>query len=147
MGWTYPPRRLSALTEFPVRHEVAVRREAPSLPGGVKGLAAGLSQQAGEAEGSPTVEMHGRAVSSADNDGTGRYCQTIRVRQARREGVREEPVVMLRKRVAGSNLVDVGRIAARDSRRWWGQLRSRLCDAGGEATLKVCGVGVAMLSE
>jgi hypothetical protein len=54
---------------------------------------------------------------------------------------------MLRKRVAGSNLVDVGRIAARDFRRWWGQLRSRLCDAGGEATLKVCGVGVAMLSE
>jgi hypothetical protein len=93
------------------------------------------------------VEMRGRAVSSPDNDGTGRHCQTIRVRQARREGVREEPVVMLRKRVAGSNLVDVGRIAARDFRRWWGQLRSRLCDAGGEATLKVCGVGVAMLSE
>jgi hypothetical protein len=25
---------------------------------------------------------------------------------------------------------------------WWGQLRSRLCDAGGEATVKVCGVTV-----
>jgi hypothetical protein len=61
--------------------QCAARRH--HLPGGVKGPAAGLSQQAGEAEGSPTVGMHGRAVSSPDNDGTGRYCQTVRVRQAR----------------------------------------------------------------
>jgi hypothetical protein len=32
-----------------------------------------------------------RVASSPDNDGTGRYCQTAWVRQARREGVREEP--------------------------------------------------------
>ena len=35
-----------------LRHEVAVRREAPSqLPGGVEGPAAGLSQQAGRSWG------------------------------------------------------------------------------------------------
>ena len=35
-----------------------------------------------------------RAASSPDNDGTGWYCQTVRVRQARREGVRvQKPVV------------------------------------------------------
>lgn len=35
-----------------------------------------------------------RVASSPDNDGTGRYCQTARVRQARREGTRmKKPVV------------------------------------------------------
>jgi hypothetical protein len=29
--------------------------------------------------------------SSPDNDGTGQHCQMVRVRQARRKGVREEP--------------------------------------------------------
>ena len=30
-------------------------------------------------------------ASSPDNDGTGQYCQMVRIRQARREGVREKP--------------------------------------------------------
>ena len=53
---------------------------------------AGLSWQPGEAEGSPSRETPGRAESSPDNAGTCWYCQTVRVRLARREGVREKPV-------------------------------------------------------
>jgi hypothetical protein len=47
---------------------------------------------------------------------------------------------------AGSNLVDVGRSAARTARDGRGrELRSRPDAAGGEAARKVCGVLVAML--
>lgn len=63
------------------------------------------------AERSPTREAPGRAGSSADKAGTARNYQTGRVRRARSEGVREEPVVKLRKRGTGSNLVDMGRVA------------------------------------
>lgn len=49
------------------------------------------SQRPDEAEGSLTRETLVRVASSPDNDGTVRHCQTDRVRQARREGVREEP--------------------------------------------------------
>ena len=56
-------------------------------PGGGEGPAFGLSQQPGEAEGSLTLEVQGRAGSSPDNDGTGRHRQTARARQARRKGV------------------------------------------------------------
>ena len=63
-------------------------------PGGMKGPACGLSQQPAEAEGSLNLEVRVRVGSSPDNDGTGRHCQTARVRQARREGVvTSEPVV------------------------------------------------------
>jgi hypothetical protein len=63
------------------------------------------------AERSPTRETLGRAGSSADKAGTIRDCQTGRVRRAGSEGIREEPVVKLRKRGTGSNLVDMGRVA------------------------------------
>ena len=74
---------------------------------------AGLSQQAGEAGGSLTLEVQGRAGSSLDNAGTGRNRQTGRVRQARREGVTrvnqwQNPL----KCGTGSNLTDVGRAVA-----------------------------------
>jgi hypothetical protein len=50
------------------------------------------------------------------------------------------------KRDAGSNLVDVGRSAARTVRDGCGrELRSRSNAAGGEAARKACGVLVAML--
>jgi hypothetical protein len=50
------------------------------------------------------------------------------------------------KRDAGSNLVDVGRSAARTVRDGGGrELRSRPNAAGGEVARKVCGVLVAML--
>ena len=71
-----------------------------------------------EAGRSPTQETLGRVASGADNAGTGWYCQTARVRLARiRRCTREHQCLTLRKRVAGSNLVDMGRNAARDSRR------------------------------
>jgi hypothetical protein len=63
------------------------------------------------AERSPSRETPVRAGSSADKAGTARDCQTGRVRQARSEGIREEPVAKLRKRGTGSNLVDMGRVA------------------------------------
>ena len=73
---------------------------------------AGLSQQAGEAGGSLTLEVQGRAGSSLDNAGMVRNRQTVRVRQARREGVTrvnqwQNPL----KCGTGSNLTDVGRAA------------------------------------
>ncbi len=89
----------------------------------------------------------GEGGSSPDDVGTRRHCQTARVRLARREGVREEPVSKPRKRGTGSNLADAGRGAARGRRphHGGGQLRSRLPTTGGEATAKNCGVTVAML--
>ena len=60
----------------------------------MKGPICGLSQQAAEAEGSLILGTQVRVASSSDNDGTGRHCQTARVRQARREGTRmQKPVV------------------------------------------------------
>lgn len=81
--------------------------------------------------------------SSPDNDGTGRHYQTVRVRQARRDGVREKPVVRPRKRCASSNLVDTGWCAVS------GSLLRRGSDSapdekpfGAEVMVKVCGVAV-----
>jgi transposase len=67
------------------------RHEAPATERRCKTFSARLSQQPGEAGGSPTWETPGRAASSPDNDGTRRHDRTARVRLARREGVREEP--------------------------------------------------------
>jgi hypothetical protein len=61
--------------------------------GGCETRRSGLSQQSGEAEGSLTPEVWGRAGSSPDNDGTGRHRQTARVRQARETGVTIEPAI------------------------------------------------------
>jgi hypothetical protein len=48
---------------------------------------AGLSRQPGEAEGSLTPELRGRAASGPDNDAARRDCRTARARQARPKGV------------------------------------------------------------
>ena len=66
-----------------VRHEALFDRE------GMKGPSCGPSQRSAEAEGSLILETQGRVGSSPDNDGASRHYQTARVRQARREGVRE----------------------------------------------------------
>jgi hypothetical protein len=55
---------------------------SPSSPGRRSGSV--------EAEGSLTREALGRVASSPYNAGTGRHCQTGRIRQARRRGVRED---------------------------------------------------------
>ena len=115
--------------------------------GGCETRLAGLSQQAGEAGGSLTLEVQGRAGSSLDNAGTVWNRQTVRVRQARREGVTQvnqwlNPL----KCETGSNLTDVGRAAVRADlvsrgRRLVGPIRMR----SGEATVNVCGVAVGRL--
>ena len=80
----------------------------------------GPSQRVAEAGGSLVLEAQGAGGSSPDNDGTGRYCQTARVRQARREGVREEPASKLLKSSTGSNLADMGRSAVHALFDAWG---------------------------
>jgi hypothetical protein len=87
----------------------------------------------------------GMAASSSDNDGTGQHCQMAWVRQARREGVREKPAPERSSRAStSSNLADLGWAAARiraSARRTPGPVSV----VGREATVKVCGVAVAML--
>ena len=108
---------------------------------------AGLSQQAGEAGGSLTLEVQGRAGSSLDNAGTVRNRQTVRVRQARREGVtRVNQWLNPLKCGTGSNLEDGGRAAVHADLKARGRrLHQRLLTPAVEATVKVCGVAVARL--
>jgi hypothetical protein len=111
-----------------------------------KGSTAGPSQRSGEAGGSLIRGSPGRAGSSLDNVGTGRYCQTARVRLARSEGVtRVNQRLKPRNGASGSNLADMGRDAVRDPIPGCGSTPEPVLADGEEATLKACGVGVAML--
>ena len=85
--------------------------------------------------------------SGPDNAGTGRYCQTVRVRQARRTGATlVNQWLNPLKRGTGSNLVNRGRAAVHITAGRPGVVTSKPdCIAGGEATGKVCGVPVARL--
>jgi RNA-directed DNA polymerase len=92
----------------------SVRHEAPLTERSCKGSAAGLSQQAGEAEDSPILETRGRVgavltttgrVGTARRPGSGKQGEKADERNQR---------VRPRKRCAGSNLVDLGRSAAHD---------------------------------
>ena len=77
----------------------------------MRGPTAGLSRQPGEAEGSLTPELRGRAASSPDNDAACGDCRTVRARLARRtvcdasEPVIEPPQAS----TLGSNPIDTGR--------------------------------------
>lgn len=88
-----------------------------------------------------------RAASSPDNDETDWHSQTVRARQAKREGVREEPASeSLSIERTGSNLGDAGRdSSARCPLRRAATPSVGIFFAGPEATSNVCGVGVAML--
>ena len=84
--------------------------------------------------------------SSLDNDGTPRHCQTGWVRQARREGVREEPArESPSNHTTSSNLADLGWVAVRTRDHWRGKLLDRYKVAEREAVRNVCGVRTAML--
>ena len=73
--------------------------------------------------------------SSPDNDGTGRHCQTARVRLARSKGVTEVNQWLIPlKRETGSNLVDVGRAAVRAELSDGEATPKPVIDAGGEAS-------------
>jgi hypothetical protein len=80
---------------------------------------AGLSRQPGEAEGSLTPELRGRAASSPDNDATRQHCRMAWARQARRTVCDEsEPVIEPpQAKAPGSNPIDTGRASgAREPR-------------------------------
>ena len=76
---------------------------------------AGLSRQPGEAEGSLTPELRGRAVSSPDNDAARQDCRMAWARPARRTACdASEPVIEPpQARDPGSNPTDMGRAAVR----------------------------------
>jgi hypothetical protein len=70
----------------------------------------GPSQRVAEAGGSLALEAQGLDGSSPDNDEAGRYCQTVRAWQVRREGAaKANQWLNPLKRGIGSNLADVGR--------------------------------------
>ena len=84
-------------------------------------------------------------ASSLDKAGTAQHRQMVRVRQARRKGVREKPAAERpSSQPTSSNLMDMGWVAAHI-----GALASRTLRpvdvAGQEATVNACGVVVAML--
>ncbi len=69
--------------------------------------------------------------SSPDNAGTAQHRQMGRVRQARREGVREEPASNAsQEKPTSSNLTDVGWVAVR-TRAWHGELTGRSMSPAG----------------
>ena len=123
----------------------APRGSAQSCGDG-RALPPGRRSGPAEAGGSLIRGSPGRAGSSLDNVGTGRYCQTTWVRLARSEGVtRVNQWWKLRNGASGSNLADTGRDAVRDLLRGGGSTPEPVLADGEEATLKSCGVGVAML--
>jgi hypothetical protein len=103
-----------------------------------------LSQQHDEAGGSPIRETPVRAASIPDNAGTDQHHRMVRVRQARQEGVREELALTLLKSPASSNPVDLGWYAMRTNMIWCWELRGGLRSLVSEATVKACGVAVAI---
>lgn len=98
-------------------------------------------------EGSLISGVWVRVGSSPDNVGTGRYCQTVRVRLTRREGeTRVNQWLKPLKSTAGSNLVDMGRSATHTCHCVGGLVTQKPATvAGGEVTLNACGVGVTRL--
>jgi hypothetical protein len=106
--------------------------------------ACGLSQQVVEVGGSRSLVAQVEVGAAPTTPG--------RVGTARRPGFgqRDGKVYESRnqwwnplKRITGSNLVDVGRVAAHD--RFGGRLRTALIQVWAEATRKACGVLVARL--
>jgi hypothetical protein len=79
-----------------------MRHEALHYRAEVKTFAVVLSQQRDEAGGSLIRETPVRVASSPDNAGTDQHYRMVRVRQARQDGVREEPVLTLLKSPASS---------------------------------------------
>ena len=84
-------------------------------------------------------------ASSLDKAGTDQHRQMVWVRQARRKGVREKPASERPSRQStSSNLMDMGWVAARIGTSAPRTLRP-IDVVGQEATVKACGVVVAML--
>src|SRR6266498_4430987 len=75
---SWPPLRLSGCA---ASAECATRRQMIEWS---ERSTCGPSQRVIEAGSRPVLEAQGLGGSSSDNDGTGRYCQTVWARQARR---------------------------------------------------------------
>ena len=107
-----------------------------------------LSQQHDEAGGSLSRGTPGRVGAAPTTPG--RFGTARRAGFGKQDQKVERRVnqwVKPRKKSAGSKLVDMGRGAARDPRVGGCGSTPKPSEAvGGEATLKGCGVGVAMLS-
>jgi hypothetical protein len=128
-----------------MRNVETVRHEALHDRAEVKGLrsravaAAWLKLRAAEPGGAGEA---GAALTTTGRAGTARRCGS---------GKRDEKVyernqrLKPRKRSTGSNLADMGRDAVRDRRREAGSTPDPVGFAGREATVKACGVTVAML--
>jgi len=124
--------------------EIFVRHEAPRDRVGWKGPPPACHSRSDEAEGSPSLGVQARMGAALTKPG--------RVGTARRPGSgKQDGAVNARnqclnplKSIAGSNLVDVGRIAAH-AQEVSGRLRGRFVDVDEEAMGKVCGVPMAML--
>ena len=101
-----------------------------------------LSQQAGEAEGSPPGRRRGGDQSSPDNGRAGWYCQRTRVCLADGKVYVRNQRVMPVKRYAASILVDMGWGAVHTRR--WRATPVLVKVAGREATRDGCGVLVVM---
>ena len=122
-----------------------VRHEALFYRAEVEGLRRCAVAAADEAGGSLTRETPGRVEAAPTTPGRTGTTEMGRVRQARPEGVREEPVLKPLKSPASSNSVDMGWPAVRTASLitaagTWIRLRS----LASEATVKVCGVAVAI---
>jgi hypothetical protein len=111
LGFRIQRRRKKGTSKHHVYTYPSVRHEAPVTGRSCKDSAVGLSQQAGEAEDSPILETQGRVgavltttgrAGTARRPGSGKQGEKAYERNQR---------VRLRKRCAGSNLVDLGRSA------------------------------------
>jgi hypothetical protein len=76
-----------------VCRSMCVRREALRFEWGWETFTAGPVAAGRWSWGQPDPGGAGEGGSGPDNDGTGQYCQMVRVRQAGWRGVREEPVL------------------------------------------------------
>ena len=133
-GRAVPPAAAGGRLPVPVaRRQGAPRGAVGSC--GVRDPTAGLSRQPGEAEGSLTPELRGRAGSSPDNDATRQDCRMAWARLARRtvcdasEPVIEPPQAS----PLGSNPMDMGRASGAREPLLCGETgsRRRISSSGG----------------
>lgn len=83
--------------------------------------------------------------SSPDEAGTGQHCRMVRVRRARRKGIREEPVCKAPQEARRLKLDGYGSDCDADRSLITGwSLLNRMCGIDREAVVKVCGVAMAM---
>jgi hypothetical protein len=119
------------------RRWIVERGERPFLLGRRSGLI--------EAGGSLIRGTPVKVGSSPDNAGTCWYCQTVRVRLARPGCVTRVNQWLTPRNECPAQIWWIGAGGAVRDPALWGSTPKPCAADGGEATLKVCGVGVARL--